>query len=121
VTPGDLLLHALYIDVINRVAPLERTIKRIDARGKRFAGAITEDDIISAREHPIKELWTELVGSPIRMGMTKCCFHPDKTASLSLRRHNRYHCFGCDERGDVIDLYMKLQKVDFVQAVKQLI
>lgn len=121
VTPEDLLLHAVYIDMVNRLAPLERTIKRIDGRCRHASGSLTEENIISAREHSIQELWTELVGSPIRMGMTKCCFHPDKTASMSLRRYNRYHCFGCDEKGDTIDLYMKLQKVDFVQAVKQLI
>lgn len=121
VTPRDLLLHAAYIDITNRLAPLERTIKRIDNRRRRTTGGITDDDIVSAKEHPIQELWTEFVGTPIRMGMVKCCFHPDKTASMSLRRHNRYHCFGCDEKGDSIDLYMKLQKVDFVQAVKQLI
>lgn len=106
------------------VSDRSKTIKRIVSYQQHKLspklGTITDEMIEIAKEYPIKELWAELVNSPIRGGMTKCCFHPDKTASMSLRRHNRYYCFGCDERGSVIDLYMKINKVNFIQAVKAL-
>jgi hypothetical protein len=122
VSKESIWLHVQHIDVMNKTAPMLRTIKRIDNRQRHVGiGQIADADIERAREYPIKELWNELVGTPMRAGMVQCCFHPDDTASMSLRRHNRYHCFGCDAKGDVIDLYMKTQGVGFIQAVKKLI
>lgn len=37
-----------------------------------------------------------------RNGMACCPFHKDKTPSLKVDR--RFHCFGCQADGDVIDL-----------------
>ena len=31
-----------------------------------------------------------------------------------------YHCFGCQANGDAIDLLMKLESLDFKEAVRQL-
>lgn len=93
-------------------------VNRINARlsPKRHLGGITDGDIARAKEYPVADL---LDG--VRHGMVQCPFHDDRTASMSVRRHNRYHCFGCGEKGDVIDLYMKINGVSFIQAVKKLI
>lgn len=121
-TVGNIHLHVNYLKATEASRSYLHTIKRIDGRRKHFSkDNITEAMIDRAREYPIKDLWAELVNTPIRNGMVKCCFHEDSTASMSLRKHNRYHCFGCDERGDVIDLYMKINGVNFIQAVKKLI
>ena len=119
--------RGLYEYQINQI--LER-YKRI---GKQISGrlyhfdfpegnhnGVTDTQIENAREHPIQDLFTELVNTPIKGGMAKCPFHPDSTASLSLRRHNRFHCFGCQVKGDSIDLYMKLTDCDFLTAVNKL-
>ena len=118
----DVHQHANYVRVQELSKSYLHTIKRIDGRRKHFSkDNITEAMIDRAREYPIKDLWAELVNTPVRGGMARCPFHEDSTASLSLRKHNRYHCFGCDERGDTIDLYMKLNGVNFIQAVKKLV
>ena len=77
---------------------------------------VSQIQIDLAREYPIADLIT----TPIKGGMTVCPFHQDDTASLSIRRHNRYRCFGCEERGDVIQFYMKIHNVPFITAVNAL-
>jgi DNA primase len=51
-----------------------------------------------------------------------CCpFHGEKTPSLHVyASERRFYCFGCKERGDAIDVVMKLDNVDFEQAVATL-
>lgn len=83
-------------------------------------GGVSDLQIEQAREYPIADLYTEIFNFPIKGGMAKCGFHPDKTASMSLRKHNRFHCFGCGEKGSSIDLYMKAHGVDFLTAVQAL-
>jgi len=115
-------LHANHLSVRAKIAPLERTIKRIDGRKRHYSGqSITDADIDRAREYPIQELWRELIGTPIRHGMVSCPFHDDNTPSMSLRKHNRYKCFSCDAKGDVIDLYMKVQGCGFLDAIRGLV
>ncbi len=50
----------------------------------------------------------------------KCPFHLDKTPSLKVDKHNRFHCFSCGFNGDTIDFYMKQNNVDFRTAVYDL-
>jgi len=120
-TVENIKLHVAHLDVTERVAPLERTIRRIDGRRKHYQpGQITEANIERAREYPIKELYEQLTGDKPRHGMVHCPFHDDQTASMSVGKYNRYKCFGCDAGGDVIDLYMKLEGVEFIQAVKRI-
>lgn len=120
-TVGNIHQHVNHLKVTEASRGYLQTIKRIDGRRQRFSkDSITEDMIARARERSIKELFTELFNTPIRGGMVCCPFHEDHTASMSLRRHNRYRCFGCEEKGDTIDLYMKANGVNFIQAVKAL-
>ena len=82
---------------------------------------ITDEQIERAKEYPIQELYESLTGNTIRGGMAKCPFHDDKTASFSMRRYNRYRCFGCEEKGSVIDLHMKLNNSTFTKSVRALL
>ncbi len=52
----------------------------------------------------------------------KCCFHDDKTPSLSINADTgAFYCFGCGiSGGDVIDFYMKYHGCDFITACKAL-
>lgn len=52
----------------------------------------------------------------------RCCFHDDKTPSLSINRHTgAFYCFGCGASGgDVIDFYQRYHGCDFITACKAL-
>jgi CHC2-type zinc finger protein/Toprim domain-containing protein len=51
-----------------------------------------------------------------RGGFAACPFHNEKTASLHwIKKSNKWYCFGCGEKGDGIDLAMKLQGFSKIQ------
>jgi DNA primase catalytic core len=51
-----------------------------------------------------------------------CPFHEDKKPSFVVTpEKNLFHCLGCDAGGSVIDLVMKLDGLDFRQAVDKLL
>lgn len=51
----------------------------------------------------------------------KCPFHEDENPSFVVTPDkNLFHCLGCDAAGSVIDLVMKLDKIEFKEAVRQL-
>lgn len=51
----------------------------------------------------------------------RCLFHKEKTPSFTLYPdQGHYHCYGCGEHGDVLDLYQRIRGVDFKTAVKEL-
>ena len=54
-----------------------------------------------------------------RNGMACCPFHKDKTPSLKADR--RFHCFGCQADGDVIDFAARLFDLSGVEAAKRLL
>jgi DNA primase len=48
-----------------------------------------------------------------------CPFHGEKTASFSVHAVRQfYHCFGCNESGDVFSFVQKIENVSFPEAVK---
>lgn len=50
-----------------------------------------------------------------------CPFHSEKTPSFSVNRDRQiFHCFGCGVGGGVITFIMKIENLDFVDAVKVL-
>jgi DNA primase len=51
--------------------------------------------------------------------MGVCPFHADKNPSMSVSRE-RFHCFGCGERGDVIDYVRKKHGLSYPEAKRQL-
>lgn len=51
-----------------------------------------------------------------------CPFHTEYTPSFSISESKQlFNCFGCGEKGDVISLVSKLEKVDLIQASKIII
>lgn len=119
----NLMLHLQHLSVQKRRSELQRVVRRIDGRRRHYrgGGAITDLDIERAREYPIKELWRDLFGDEVKRGNVECPFHDDNQPSMSVGKYNRYKCFGCDASGDTIGLYMKVNGVDFITAVKKLI
>ncbi len=48
-----------------------------------------------------------------------CPFHGEKTASFSVHAVRQfYHCFGCNEGGDVFSFVQKIENVGFTEAIK---
>lgn len=83
------------------------------------SGSYVDKD--KAKNYPIDQAAMNH-GLQVRFDKIACPFHEDKTASLKLYKdNNSYYCFGCNKGGDVIDFVMSLQKISFIQAVKQLI
>ncbi len=56
---------------------------------------------------------------PNRGGFICCPFHSEKTPSCKLYP-KKFYCFGCGEKGSVIDFVMKLCGVGFADACKEL-
>jgi DNA primase len=52
----------------------------------------------------------------------QCCpFHKEKTASFSISKSKQiFHCFGCNEGGDVITLVSKVLNVNAYESAKQI-
>lgn len=51
-----------------------------------------------------------------------CPFHSDHEPSLRLSPHkNAWYCFPCNDGGDGIDLWMQVRKVDFSEAVQEMV
>lgn len=74
-----------------------------------------DDYIARAKQVPI--------GSLIKVrgdGKAKCLFHNDKNPSMHVYPDNHIYCFSCGKRGDVIDIAMELQQLNFKDAVKWL-
>lgn len=71
----------------------------------------------------IVEVWNRFIGKDLKkVGnnfKTNCIFHNEKDPSLYLNREGNYfHCFGCHEGGDPINLVAKYKNISNYQALK---
>ncbi|TDE89992.1 DNA primase [Occultella glacieicola] len=90
-----------------------------------MAGLIRREDIAAVRERARIE---EIVGQHVTLrsagvGSMKglCPFHDERTPSFHVRPQlGLWHCFGCDEGGDVISFVQKIDHLTFTEAVEHL-
>ncbi|MCW2832161.1 MAG: primase [Nocardioides sp.] len=90
-----------------------------------MAGRIREDDIAEVRE---KARIDDVVSSYVTLrkaggGSLKglCPFHDEKSPSFNVNPSRGYfHCFGCQEGGDVINFLMKIDGLTFAETVERL-
>lgn len=82
--------------------------------------SVTEEEIQEARLYPYDLLLNRPGKKNGKTIAFVCPLHTEKTASFTVYLdNNRWYCFGCSERGDVIDLYRKLNPgISFPEAVK---
>jgi DNA primase len=89
------------------------------------AGLIKREDVEAVREKCRIE---DIVGEQVTLktagvGSMKglCPFHDEKTPSFHVRPQvGRWHCFGCNEGGDVISFVQKMDGLGFTEAVEYL-
>ena len=90
-----------------------------------MAGRIREDDIALVRERARID---EVVSAHVTLrnaggGSLKglCPFHEEKSPSFNVNpARGFFHCFGCQEGGDVITFVQKIEGVGFTEAVERL-
>ncbi len=90
-----------------------------------MAGRIREEDIAAVRE---KVRIEEVIGDYVTLrnaggGSLKglCPFHDEKTPSFNVNpQRSFYHCFGCQQGGDVLSFLMKIDGLSFTEAVERL-
>lgn len=69
---------------------------------------------------PVSEIFRRH-GVEIRQNKCCCPFHADDTPSLSIYDNDtKWHCFGCDLRGNVIDAVMQFGELSFMEALYSL-
>ncbi|KQW52435.1 DNA primase [Nocardioides sp. Root1257] len=90
-----------------------------------MAGRIREDDIAEVREKArIDDVVSQYVtlknaGGGSQKGL--CPFHDEKSPSFHVTpARGFYHCFGCNESGDVISFLMKIDGLTFTETVERL-
>jgi len=99
---------------------LKRLFDTANPSKKKSSRQDFQEKIEAARNYPIAELaqnYLELKRSGGRyIGL--CPFHNEKTPSFFLYPEtNTFHCFGCQEHGDIIKLTMALCGLEFKEAV----
>jgi DNA primase len=90
-----------------------------------MTGRIRREDVATVRERVrIEEVVGEHVAlRPAGVGSMKglCPFHDERTPSFHVRPQvGLWHCFGCDEGGDVISFIQKVDHLAFAEAVEHL-
>jgi DNA primase len=89
------------------------------------AGRIRDEDVVLVKERAdIAEVVGDVVTlRPAGGGNFKglCPFHDEKSPSFSVRPSvGSFHCFGCQEGGDVISFMMKIDHLTFAETVERL-
>ncbi len=97
-----------------RLARVKRMLlsEEIRQEPEKFEGTL---DVEQAKLYPMKNFFK------VNSSRKVCCiFHTEKTPSMHLYADNHFHCYSCDRTGDVIDVVMQMQSLDFKEAVQYL-
>jgi DNA primase len=90
-----------------------------------MSGRIRDKDVSYVRDHsPIDEIVSGYVQLKSAGGGQKkglCPFHDEKSPSFHVTPARGYfHCFGCQEGGDVIAFIMKIDHLTFTETIERL-
>jgi len=100
---------------------LKRMLSITNPSGKKLEN--WQEKVEIARHHPIIEIASNKleIKQSGKSFTSLCPFHSEKRSSFYVYPEtNTFHCFGCQENGDVIKLTMHLHGVDFKEAVRML-
>lgn len=98
----------------------QRRLRRRQAGHERFAETVEK-----ARQIPITQVAERLgLGEPVRRGkslLLRCPLHDDHHPSMSIdTSRGLWYCHPCAEGGDGIKLYMRVRRLNFAEAVREL-
>ena len=88
------------------------TVKRVD--DMRIDAVQTIKDRLTMRE-----VFEQYGYTADRKGFICCPFHEEKTPSMRIYEKD-YHCYGCQEHGDIITFVQKLFSLPFQEALKKI-
>lgn len=74
---------------------------------------ITGEMIFAAKSYPIENIIS------VKHGMALCVNHAESKPSMNCKNNFAY-CHSCGWRGDTIDVKMKIDSMNFIEAVKSL-
>ena len=99
----------------------QRQIRRRRDGQERFAEIVE-----TARAVPILEVVQRLgLGTPVKRGKelaVRCPLHEDNNPSLRLNPTKQlWYCSPCSEGGDAIQLYLRARRIEFAEAVRELV
>lgn len=83
---------------------------------------LTDKQIEKAKEVPITDILDRINIPYETAGDTAkipCPFHIERNASMVIY-NDGFFCFGCNEKGDAIDMIRKLLGLSFIDAVEML-
>jgi len=87
-------------------------------------GWISQEYIVQARTAPTADFVSQYTKLRKR-GKTLvglCPLHKERTPSFTIYQNdNRWHCFGCNRHGDIINLIQELMGLSFLEAVRYLL
>jgi len=101
-------------------------LKKLDIISKRkqsvSKGWLTTTQIEQARAVPIEKV-SDVQLKPVGKDLVGLCpLHEEKNPSFHVHpQANKFYCFGCQEKGDVITLICHLYGYSFLEAVKWLL
>jgi len=94
------------------------TLKHNFLQKKELNKSVYDQKIQDAKQVTIESLFNGNLKKTGRVLMGNCPFHSDPSPSFAIYpQTNTYHCFGCNETGDVISFYMKQNEVSFQEAL----
>ncbi|KXK29368.1 MAG: DNA primase [Candidatus Brocadia sinica] len=95
---------------------LKKCEMELNFKNTQKGNRITQTDIERAKAYPIESLLQNIKG-----GKTHCIggTHKDKHPSMDVR-NNFAHCYSCGWHGDAIGVFMQVNGVNFITAVKTL-
>jgi hypothetical protein len=121
---GELVIKTDLLPQLNKyngyIAKLKRILNILTPESFRDT---RQDDVEHARQYPIYEItkYRLLLRRCGNKYSALCPFHEEKHESFYIYPEtNTYHCFGCQENGDIIQLTRHLYDVSFREAVKML-
>lgn len=106
-------------ELAQELADIDLTLRLISGKTN---GGVSTMQIEQAKRTPIEQIYTFERKKNTARGFVASCplgVHSDTTPSFNVR-DNKFMCFGCGERGDVIDFVSKMFNKSFVESVKWL-
>ena len=106
-----------YAEIKARILPLDKKPKKEEETKKEYKPK-DENDFIEVIKNRVRlsDVLRE-VGIDTRFNPTNCCFHDSKGGHCFGWNEDTWHCFHCDEKGNIFSLAMKYYNKSFKEIL----